>query len=83
MTQKTSRASLTWTISFRALAVLVATTPLGAHAQAAYPSSITVTGTKRPRMPDNLAPRTPKQIRREASTSSGNAYSLCMRRLRA
>ena len=38
MTRKTSDTRLTWSVTFGALAVLVATTPLGASAQTAYPS---------------------------------------------
>lgn len=38
MTKKPSHASLRWMIPFGALAVLAAATPLGANAQAAYPS---------------------------------------------
>jgi tripartite-type tricarboxylate transporter receptor subunit TctC len=38
MTKKPSHASLSWMIPFGALAVLAAATPLGANAQAAYPS---------------------------------------------
>ena len=38
MTRKTSHPRLTWGVAFGALAVLAATTPLGANAQAPYPS---------------------------------------------